>query len=75
MAYADDHYREMAKWAHHRLATARRRAEEEQRHALADSTNHPAAQAATGRRDSNVDSNGTQFRGVHRRPSASSKYA
>jgi hypothetical protein len=30
MAYADDHYREMAKWAHHRLATARRRAEEEQ---------------------------------------------
>ena len=44
MTYPDDHFREMAKWAHHRLETARRRAEEEQRHALADLTNHPAAQ-------------------------------
>jgi hypothetical protein len=44
MAYLDDHDREMAKWAHQRLDAARRRAEEEQRHALADSTNYPAAQ-------------------------------
>jgi hypothetical protein len=43
MAYLDHHYREMAKWAHQRLDNARRQAEEEQRQALADSTNHRAA--------------------------------
>jgi hypothetical protein len=44
MTHQDGYDREMAKWAHQRLDAARRRAEEEQRHALADSTNHPAAQ-------------------------------
>ena len=45
MTYLDDSEREMAKWAHRRLEAAHRRAEEEQRRALADSTNHPAAQS------------------------------
>jgi hypothetical protein len=34
MTYADGHEREVAKWAHHRLNTARRRAEDTQRQAL-----------------------------------------
>lgn len=35
MAYPDHHAREMAKWAHHRLDTERRLAEDAQRQALA----------------------------------------
>jgi hypothetical protein len=44
MAYAEDHDPEMAKWAHQGLDATRRRAAEEQRHALADLTNRPATQ-------------------------------
>ena len=36
MTYADGDDREMAKWAHHRFNTARRRAEDAQRHALSE---------------------------------------
>jgi hypothetical protein len=36
MTYADGHEREVAKWAHHRLNTARRRAEDTQRQALSN---------------------------------------
>jgi hypothetical protein len=43
MSYPDHHDREMAKWAHQRLDAARGRGEDEQRHTLADSTNHPVA--------------------------------
>jgi hypothetical protein len=68
MAYLDDHYREMAKWTHHRLDTARLRAEGEQRRALADSTNHCSATRQLIAMDSNADSNGTQYGRVHRRP-------
>lgn len=44
MAYRDGHYRETAKWEHHRLDNARRCSEGEQRRALADSMNHTAVQ-------------------------------
>jgi hypothetical protein len=36
MTYPDDSHREMAKWAHYRLVTARRQAEDAQRQALAE---------------------------------------
>ena len=49
MAYLDGSQREMAKWAHQRLDAARRRGEDEQRHALGDLTNHPVAQADNDR--------------------------
>jgi len=36
MIYRDGQRREMAKWAHHRLNTARQQAEDAQRHALSE---------------------------------------
>jgi hypothetical protein len=36
MTYPDDRYREVAKWAHHRLDAERRRAEADHRRVLAD---------------------------------------
>lgn len=49
ITFHDGHEREMAKWAHHRLDSARRRAEGEQRHALADLGEMPCREAEVER--------------------------
>jgi hypothetical protein len=43
MTYPDGSQREMAKWAHYRLVTARQLAEDAQRQALADLGVEPVA--------------------------------
>lgn len=48
MTYPDGHQREMAKWAHHRVARARQQAEDAQRHALSEGASACSGVAETG---------------------------